>query len=456
MVYLCIRSCHHCSLLPPVGQLHNLKELIIFDLISVKTIGPEFYGCSSSSPSFQPFPSLETLSFGEMPEWEEWNFMVGIATHFPCLSHLSLSDCPKLKGNLPSNLPSLTKLHLSSCSLLESQVSVKVDNRNIMSASMLGLHSLQQLHIEGIPSRTAFPRDGLPKTLRVLFLKNCENFEFPNHESLHSYTALESLTIWKSCSSLTSFSLGCLPVLKWLYFIECENLKTLSISEEEDALQCLTFLQGFYIIDCPELESFPHLGLPTPKLRRFWVSYCNKLSSLPEPVNALVGLQELTILNLANMQCFANEGLPISLRTLRIGNLGEALSNADIINWGLERLTCLSELEIEGDYLVNMLMKMEVAILPSTLTSLHIYELDGIRHLDGKWLQNLSCLECLKISSCDRLESFPEEGLPSSLSVLTIASCPLLEASCRRNGGKEWPKVAHIPCIIMDNKVIIH
>ncbi|KAL4351042.1 hypothetical protein S245_035483 [Arachis hypogaea] len=39
-------------------KLHDLKELIIFDIILVKTIGPEFYGCCS--PSFQPFPSLET------------------------------------------------------------------------------------------------------------------------------------------------------------------------------------------------------------------------------------------------------------------------------------------------------------------------------------------------------------------------------------------------------------
>ncbi|XP_057737219.1 putative disease resistance protein At3g14460 [Arachis stenosperma] len=154
MVYLCIRSCHYCSLLPPVEQLHNLKELIIFDIISVKTIGHEFY--RSCSPSFQSFP------------------------------------------------------------------------------------------------------------------------------------------------------LGSLPVLKWLYFIECKNLKSFSISEE-DAPQYLTFLQGFYILECPELESFPHLGLPAPKLRRFWVSYCNKLNSLPGPVNALVGLQELTVLNLPSMQFFANE-----------------------------------------------------------------------------------------------------------------------------------------------------
>ncbi|KAL4351043.1 hypothetical protein AHAS_Ahas10G0202500 [Arachis hypogaea] len=45
-----------------------------------------------------------------------------------------------------------------------------LDNRNIINASnlfselMLGLNSLEQLHIEGIPSRTAIPRDGLPET----------------------------------------------------------------------------------------------------------------------------------------------------------------------------------------------------------------------------------------------------------------------------------------------------
>ena len=458
MVYLCIRSCHRCSSLPPVGQLYSLKELNILDMISVKTVGFEFYG--SSSPSFQPFPCLETLSFGEMPEWKEWNLMGGIVTEFPRLSHLSLSDCPKLKGNLPSNLPSITKLHLSNCSLLESRFSGEVDYRNIVRPSnlfselMLGLNSLQQLHIEGIPSLTAFPRDGLPKTLRVLFLKNCENLELPTHESLCNYTALESLTIWKSCFSLTSFPLGCLPVLKWLYFIECENLKSILISEEEDAPQCLTFLQGFYILECPELESFPLLGLPTPKLRRFWVSYCNKLNSLPEPINTLAGLQELTILNLPNLQSFANEGFPISLRKLRVGNLGGIFSNTAITRWGLERLTCLSELEIEGGFLVNTLMKMEVPLLPSSLVSLHIFHLDGIKHLDGKWLQHLTSLESLKISSCDSLESLPE-GLPPSLSVLTIGSCPLLEASCRRNRGKEWPKIAHIPCIIIDKQVII-
>ncbi|PNX66564.1 putative CC-NBS-LRR resistance protein, partial [Trifolium pratense] len=41
---------------------------------SVKILGTEFYG-SSSSPLFQPFRSLETLRFKDMQEWEEWKLI---------------------------------------------------------------------------------------------------------------------------------------------------------------------------------------------------------------------------------------------------------------------------------------------------------------------------------------------------------------------------------------------
>jgi len=61
MVYLRISNCDDCLWLPPLGQLGNLKELIIEGMHSVQIIGPEFYA-SECSPSFQPFPSLETLT----------------------------------------------------------------------------------------------------------------------------------------------------------------------------------------------------------------------------------------------------------------------------------------------------------------------------------------------------------------------------------------------------------
>jgi len=69
-------------------QLGNLKELFIDEIKSVKSIGTEFYG--SGSPSFQPFPLLETLEFHAMLEWNKWTLTGGTSTEFPRLTRLSL------------------------------------------------------------------------------------------------------------------------------------------------------------------------------------------------------------------------------------------------------------------------------------------------------------------------------------------------------------------------------
>ncbi|XLR05799.1 hypothetical protein S83_071997, partial [Arachis hypogaea] len=73
------------------------------------------------------------------------------------------------------------------------------------------------------------------------------SFALPPVGQLHN---LKELIIFDIISVKT---IGSLPVLKWLYFIECKNLKSFSISEEEEAPQCLTFLQGFYILEWPKV-----------------------------------------------------------------------------------------------------------------------------------------------------------------------------------------------------------
>ncbi|KAJ1426958.1 Virus X resistance protein-like, coiled-coil domain [Sesbania bispinosa] len=455
IVSLSIITCYHCSWLPPLGQLHSLKELSFTGMKAVKTVGAEFYG--SNALSFQPFPSLETLKFWGMPEWEEWKLIGGTSTVFPRLRHLSLSHCPKLKGNLPTNLPSLTELVLERCDCLEeSGHSDDNDNSNtnIIRSSglfqlMLPLHALRELRIKRCPSLTSFPRDGLPKTLQSLDLYCCPNLEFLPCESLHNYTSLEHLKIVISCMSMTSFTLGSLPVLRSLDLSYCTNLKSILIAE--DASQSLSFLQSICIVSCDELESFSPVGLPTPNLIHLEVSSCKKLHSLPEPMNAFPGLQKMKISSLPNLQSFAKEGLPFNLRQLTIsGRLG---SN-QVTEWSLERLTCLSMLVIHGDDIVKALMKMEVPLLPASIEYLIIYSLDDIECLDGKWLHHLTSLQTLQISFCDNLKSFPEEGFPSSLQTLEIRDCPLLEASCQRKRGKEWAKIARIPNIVIDWKMI--
>ncbi|RYR27348.1 hypothetical protein Ahy_B01g051393 isoform A [Arachis hypogaea] len=388
IVCLRIEDCRHCSSLPPLGRLQSLKELFISGMKSVKSIGSEFYG--GNSPSFQPFPSLETLTFKSMEEWEEWNMIDGITTEFPRLSHLSLRSCPKLKGNLPSNLPCLVRLDVEDCCVLESEFSGEVDNRNIMRAlNVFNFNSLQQLSLFNIPSLTAFPSNGLPKALKTLSIEYCKKLEFPSHEFLQSCKALEGLRIMSSCCSLTSFPLGSLPVLKRLILWKCKHLKSISISEEAAASQSLMFLEDLQVYGCPELESISLLDSSTPNLK---------------------------------------EGLPINLRTLGVGNEEGVYCNTAITKWGLDRLTSLSELSIKGEYLVKKLMEIQLPF--------------GFSHLTS--------LKTLELVACDKLKSLPKEGLPSSISSLEIRRCPMLKASCERKKGKEWPKIAHIPFIISD------
>ena len=73
---------------------------------AVTRVGPEFCGMD------KPFQSLETLTFEEMLEWEEWVSSEVKGGEFPCLRELCIWRCPKLKGNSPKQLPSIVKVEI--------------------------------------------------------------------------------------------------------------------------------------------------------------------------------------------------------------------------------------------------------------------------------------------------------------------------------------------------------
>ena len=443
MVYLRISNCVDCLWLPPLGQLGNLKELIIEGMQSVQTIGTEFYGNDSSS--FQPFPSLETLHFEDMEEWEEWSLNGGTATKFPSLKTLSLSKCPRLRvGKIHEKFPSLTELELRECPLLVQSVP---SSDHVLRQLMFPLNFLRQLTIDGFPSLMSFPTDGLPKTLKFLIVSNCENLEFFPNEYLLNYTSLEELKISYSCNSMMSFTLGALPVLKSLFIEGCKNLKSISVAEGASETS-LSFLKSIKIWDCNELVSFPPGGFPTPNLVYIAVWKCEKLHSIPEAMNTLTNLQEMEIDNLPNLQSLVIDDLPTSLQELTVGSVGGIMWNTEP-TW--KHLTCLSVLRINGNDTVNTLM---IPLLPASLVTLCICGLND-KSIDGKWFQHLTSLQNLEIVNAPKLKSLPKQGLPSSLSVLNITRCPLLVLKLRRRRGKEWRKIAHIPAIIIDDDELI-
>ena len=107
---------------------------------------------------------------------------------------------------------------------------------------------------------------------------------------------------------------------------------------------------------------------------------CDKLNSLPEPINIFTGLKGLTIQNIPNLS-FANEGLPINLRSFIVCSHGSSWTRA-ISEWSLQSLTCLTTLHIGGDDLLNALMEMDEPLLPNSLVSVYIYNLFGVKCLD--------------------------------------------------------------------------
>ncbi|KAK7400988.1 hypothetical protein VNO78_12297 [Psophocarpus tetragonolobus] len=446
------------------NMLPSLKELVIERMNMMKTVGDEFYCNNGGSHSSQPFPLLESIQFEDMLEWEEWlPFEIeGNKFPFSCLKRLSLSNCPKLRGNMPNHLPSLTKVKISKCNQLQAKssdlhwntsiesvhideggegslsfldsfsctcLSIRnYDNLSSLPRTILGLNCLQKLELDSIPTLISFPADGLPVSLKSLRITDCEELEFFSPQSCRKYTSLAMLSISRSCHSLSSFPLDCFPSLEWLHINDCDNIEAITTQGGTTSLK----LVSLHVYDCEKLESFPEY-VDLPALQRLYLLGLPKLASL-SPRYLPSSLESLD-LNVGMLSCMPKH----ELRFL------------------FQRLTSLSCLTINGfgnGDVFNTLLKE--SLLPTSLLSLEISMCDGLTCLclEGKWLQHLSSLTQLRIENCERLESLPEDQLPSSLEVLKIYKCPLLEARYEDQKGRHWSKIAHIPVIFMKRVII--
>ncbi|GKV34802.1 hypothetical protein SLEP1_g43143 [Rubroshorea leprosula] len=435
-----LSHCKRCTLLPSLGLLPILKELIIEGMNSIKAINSEFYGQHGS------FPSLAELVFRNMPKWKEWTSPVGNASKFPCLHRLVIENCPKLLGQLPSNLSSLKKLDVRSC------------NGKLLK-SIGDVPSLTYLRIEQILELTCLPMSMSLPSLKELSIRYCNEVLL---KSMVDLTSLTNLRI-EQISELTCLPMSMsLPSLKELSIRYCNevllksmvdltsltNLRIEQISEltclPESFTQSWTALETLDIAHCNDLTCLWEEGteieqslLPfNPK--HLSLKYCRALESLPNAMMMRMDgssssntsmlmsrLERLEICDCDSLKSFPRGKLPHSLKYLIIKNCE-----------GLESLP-----DVDGDY-NNSDLHLEIRNLPCFYSSqgschqlpafLKEFEVtnggEWLKSFPEKMLQHCVRLQSISIWDCKILKSLPNLDCVSNLIRLSIYHCEVLES----------------------------
>ncbi|KAJ7969100.1 Disease resistance protein [Quillaja saponaria] len=267
----------------------------------------------------------------------------------------------------------------------------------------------------------------------------------------HCYASLEQLRIEDSCNSLRCFSLHFFPKLKRLALNGCKHLETLSSSEEHQPF--ITSLSWLQIWGCPKFVTFGKREFSAPKLEWFRIADMENLKSLPEQMHTLLlSLGELILIDCLLVESFSEGGLPTKIRELSIYHCSKLIASR--MNWGLCRLHSLQYFCISCGY-DNVESFPEKGLLPTSLSTLSFYECWNLKSVHHKGLLCLISLKELSITDCPKLQGIPAEGLPGSLSILKVRGlCPMAKQRCQKEKGEDWHKIAHIPCIQIDEEII--
>ncbi|KAI8012624.1 putative disease resistance protein RGA4 [Camellia lanceoleosa] len=297
IVFIELRSCRNCLVLPAFGQLTSLRWLYISEMDYVEYIDNYFPG---GSP-VRGFPALEVLRISELPN------LVGLSREkgrelLPCLHKIYIDNCPKLTLPCHSspkllNVSSSSNVVLSSISNLKNLTTLSVRGGDMVSfpeEMLQNLTVIESLEIERFRKLKVLPTNlESLVSLKSLRIRLCDEIEsLPDH-GLRSLKSLQRLTI-EHCDNLSylSESLGHLTALEELSAVGCPKLVTLP-----DSIKHLVSLRHLRISGTrySELKTLPEALKHVPALQSLSISWYTQLTSLPEWLGNLTSLQSLYI-----------------------------------------------------------------------------------------------------------------------------------------------------------------
>jgi len=164
-------------------------------------------------------------------------------------------------------------------------------------------------------------------------------------------------------------------------------------------------------------------------------------SNLSFQLDLFINLRDLQLYHCLELDSFPEGGLPSNLTELGIYKCPKLIGSRE--EWGLFQLNSLKQLYV-GDEFENVESFPEENLLPPTLTFLCLNKCSKLRIMNYKGFLQLKSLRFLFIYNYLSLESLPEEGLPNSLSTLSIRNCPLIKEKYEKEGGERWHTISHI------------
>ncbi|XP_017602767.1 putative disease resistance RPP13-like protein 1 isoform X1 [Gossypium arboreum] len=439
-------------------EIHDLKKLASlsqhgFSLVGHRFISvclcPQLQSLEAEEVELQPdkisrVESLKIASCGRL------NRLPRVLHELTFLTVMEIRGCRGLVSFAENNFPpNLKKLKIGECENLEYLVDEKEDNKSMSSTLCL----LQDLSIYKCPSLMSLSSKGhknICNQLQLLEIKQCSKLSclFANTKFL---ITLKHLTIW-DCPELEYIAqdfeeTACLESI----LISGSGIKSLP-----RGLDKLIHLQKISLSLISNLVPFEESGLLTTSLRAFEVYNCENFGALPKCMASMTSLRELCVWNCSADISFPSEGFPANLTSLEISNAPKIYRS--LVEWGLNRLTCLQALIIRGGGCSNVVSFPEEGIgmmLPPSLTRIELSEFENLEFMFSQGFQDLASLQELEIHKCPKLTSLPEKDMLLSLGYLSIYSCPLLKEECSSDKGQEWSKISHIPHVVIHGKTVI-
>ncbi|GLT33430.1 hypothetical protein SLA2020_080240 [Shorea laevis] len=441
-------------------------------------------------------PSLKSFPTGHLPNSFK-RLRVSNCKHLDFIPQRMLQYYRKLEEiNIHGNVPQIYTLNYERCYIHHCSGIDKLDGlggleslcpfipnlkrltiesfKNLKSLpdKLQDLNSLDELCICSCPGIESIPDGGLPLNLKCLRISDCPGIEsipdsgFPPN--------LRDLRIFK-CKNLKSLpdKLQVLKSLDKLSIAVCPGIESISDGGLPPNLTSLV------IEHCPRIESISHGGLPL-NLTSLLILNCPRIKSIPNcgfPPN----LTSLQIRHYPGIESISDSGLPPNLTSLvirdcprieSIPNCGSAPNLEKLIidcknlkkpmqEWGLSSNTSLLTFEI-------CWICPPDDVLPTSLTSLWVCNVENMKSISRGLLQNLNSLQRLEICAwpklqtlpkealpaslqelfikdCNNFQSLPKEGLPPSLERLCITNCPLLQRRYMEEKGHDWPLITRIP-----------